>query len=131
MMSPRTRLLSVLTAAFMVLVWVTRIRNAAADDSISTATRTGAYALSAAGLVGAVLLLVFAARRSRPIWAVLVAGVHAVVWAVRGLQIALGPRPVGFKVVHVVLALVAIGLAIAVARSTRSHRSAVSLSAAP
>ena len=118
-MSQRTRTLSFVTAAWMVFVWITRIRNAAGDGTLTSAGRATAYLLSAACLAGAAALAVIAARRGPERFVSVIVVAHAVIWVIRGAQIALGDRAVGFKVVHVVLALVWIGLAVLVVRSTR------------
>ena len=106
----------------MTFVWVTRIRNAAGDDAMSTANRNGAFALSAVCLVGAAVVATLGARSSRPRWVVAIVVAHGLVWLVRGAQIAAGDRPPGFKVVHVALAAVSIALAAAIVRSTRPTR---------
>jgi hypothetical protein len=118
-MSSRTRALTFATAGWMVFVWVTRIRNAVGDDTLTAGGRATAYVLSAACLAGAAALAVFAARRAPERYVVPIVVAHAAVWVVRGTMIALDDRGVAFKLVHVVLALVSIGLAAAVVRSTR------------
>ena len=58
------------------------------------------------------------------------AGITTVVWAVRGVQIALADHSVGFIVVHTVLALVSIGLAVVAWRAVDGDRPASSTVAA-
>lgn len=118
-MSPRTRVLTLSNAAFMGLVWVTRIRNAAGDDTISNGTRAAAFLLSAVCLGGAAALVVLALRGIAFRWVAAIVVAHAAIWLVRGTQIALGERSLGFKAVHVMLAVVSILLAAAVLRANR------------
>src|SRR3954454_4575569 len=113
-MSQRTRTLSFVMAGWMAFVWITRIRNAAGDETLSSVARASAYILSAVCLAGAATLAVVAARRGpeRLVVALVVPIVvaHAAIWIIRATQIALGDRGVPFKVVHVVLGLVSVGL---------------------
>lgn len=102
----------------MTFVWVTRIRNALGDDKLSRAGQVQAYGLSILGLAGAVTLAwLVLGTRHRPLTGrrssvvIVIAGLHAVVWVVRGVGIALGDRSIGFIVVHVVLAVVSVALA--------------------
>ena len=98
-------------AGWMAFVWVTRIRNAAGDDQLSTTAAALAYALSAIGLIGAAVL-VAAAWKGIAVWLVVpVAVIEIVIWVVRGTTIALGDRAPGFKAVHVVLAAISVALA--------------------
>lgn len=94
-------------AAWTVFVWGTRIRTILSDDG-------GAVALAVAvGLtVLGVLVAVDAATKRLPWavpWAVLAT---VVVWAVRAPQVLVNDHGVGFKVVHVALAVVSVALAI-------------------
>jgi hypothetical protein len=118
-MSTRTRNLTFLNAAWMAFVWVTRIRNAAGDDTLTTGGRATAYILSAGFLAGAATLAVVAARRGPERAVAPIAVAHAAIWVLRGTQIALGDRGVAFKAVHVVLAIASIALATVLVRSTR------------
>jgi hypothetical protein len=106
-------------------VWCTRIRNATADDALSSGARTFSVVLSltfVAFSVAAVVVLVRAWSRPLARLDALVlrafAGWTVAVWVVRIPMIALDDRSVGFKVVHAVLGLVSIGLAAVVWRST-------------
>jgi hypothetical protein len=105
----------------MTFVWVTRIRNAAADTDISDATRTGAYVLSAACLLGAAALAWVGWKGGPLVFARAVAAAHAVVWVVRGVQIATAGHSVGFVVVHEVLAVISILLSVWVWRASASR----------
>lgn len=76
------------------------------------------YGLSILGLAGAVTLAwLVLGTRHRPLTGrrssvvIVIAGLHAVVWVVRGVGIALGDRSIGFIVVHIVLAVVSVALA--------------------
>ena len=122
-MSNRTRNLTFVTAGWMTFVWITRIRNAADDATLSSTGRATAYLLSAACLAGAATLAIVAARRGpeRLVVALVIPIViaHGAIWIIRGTQILLGDRGVPFKVVHLLLGLVSVGLAVLVVRSTR------------
>lgn len=111
-----TRVACWVNAGWMAFVWSTRIKNAVGDATLSRRGQVIAYGLSAVCLVGAALLAVAAWRlAARKLVArrliVSVGVIHAAIWVVRGVAIAAGSRAVGFKVVHVVLALISIGLA--------------------
>lgn len=90
-----------LLGAWTLVVWATRIRNAAGE--------VGPTLLASSFVVLA--LAVFVTRgASRPLRAL--AGWTVAVWAIRLVDIALlSEHPAGFVVVHTVLALVSIGLA--------------------
>ena len=120
-MLDRLRLACWVTAGWMTFVWVTRIRNAASDTDISEATRTGAYVLSAACLSGAVALAWVGWKSGPLVLARVVAAAHAVVWVVRGVQIATAGHEVGFVVVHEVLAVISILLSVWVWRASASR----------
>ncbi|HKY14351.1 MAG TPA: hypothetical protein VJM33_05465 [Microthrixaceae bacterium] len=105
------RAASFVNAGWMAFVWVTRIRNAASDDEISSATRAGAYALSAACLIGAALLVWVGWRGSPLGLARIVVVAHGLVWVVRGLQIVFAGHDLAFVVVHEALAVISISLA--------------------
>lgn len=113
-------------AAWSAFVWCTRISNAWNDVSATTATKVGATALSLSVLVLAVAAVVVVVRaRSRAVTGAerrvvqVFAGWTIAVWIVRAVEISLADystnpaitNPTGFKVVHVVLGLVSIGLA--------------------
>jgi hypothetical protein len=107
--------------AWTLFVWVGRVRNIVDDEALTGWSRIWrlGFALSfvVLGTVAGVLALgrlVAGTRawRSRGLWlvAVSLAAYGALTWLVRGIDIALGNHSVGFKVVHVVLAVVSIGL---------------------
>ena len=101
-------------AAWTVFVWGTRIRNILADDGLSPGL------VVAVGLTVLGVLVAVWAARGRPSWAVPAAVVAThVVWAVRVPQIALNDHSAAFVAVHLVLAVVSVGLALATARTQR------------
>jgi len=90
-----------------LLLWTTRIRNIVADDWTVTDLILP---------IGLTVLAVLALVRRRPGLLVL-AGVTTAVWVVRLPLVLVHDHPVGFKVVHAVLAVVSIALSIATARA--------------
>ena len=100
-----------INAAWMTFVWVTRIRNAVGDSTLSTSGQVIAYGLSAVCLVGAAILVAAVWKSVATALVVPVGIAHSAIWVVRGIAIAVGSRAVGFKVVHVTLAVISIGLA--------------------
>lgn len=111
-------------AVWTLFVWVGRLRNLIrepgplADASGWSLVWSLAFTTLGLALVGALVL-----RRSGRVpvavgWAVAALGaLTVVVWVPRAVDIALGDHSVGFVVVHVVLAAVSIGLAVAAWRS--------------
>jgi hypothetical protein len=98
-------------AAWTVFVWGTRIRNILADDAGLPSL------LVASGLTVLGILVAVHAAAGRPRWAVPAAAAATLaVWAVRVPQILLHDHSAGFVVVHVVLAAVSVGLAVAATR---------------
>lgn len=92
---------------FTLLVWATRIRNIVADG----------WTLPELILpVGLTVLAVAALLRRRP-WLPVLAGATVAVWIVRVPLVLLRDHTAGFKVVHVVLAVVSVVLACAAWRS--------------
>ena len=112
-------------AAWTVLVWVGRIDNVLGDPDLSTGGRAARLALALSFMVLGLAVAVLAVRgrpldrRGRVLVAV-AAGWTVAVWVVRGGQIALGDHSVGFVVVHLVLAVVSIGLALGAWHVTRT-----------
>lgn len=107
-------------------VWGNRLNNLVADDATAGEWAVSG-SLSAVSLVlalGAAVVAVQAWRRS---WPTPTAGARRLlrvlawwsigVWVVRGLDIALDWRSVGFVVVHLVLAAVSIGLGLGLLRA--------------
>jgi hypothetical protein len=101
-----------------LFVWTTRIGTALGEDDLSAAARTGRVALAFSfTVVGLVLVTVAWRSRGRglhpgEIRVVRLSAAWTVgVWLVRGVQIALADHEAGFIAVHLVLAVVSIGLA--------------------
>ncbi len=95
--------------AWTVFVWAGRIRN-------------GGSVL----LAGTFLVLAAIALWRRRHWVTALAAWTVVVWAVRTPVILVHDHPVGFKVVHTVLAVVSIALAVTAAREATARRAPVS-----
>ena len=100
------------------LVWTTRLRNIWTDDGLSAGDRWARSALAlsftALAALAVVGLVRRAAWRGRAVRAL--AGWTVVVWAVRAVQIAAADHAIGFVAVHLVLAVVSIGLAVLAVR---------------
>jgi hypothetical protein len=99
-------------AGWTVFMWATRIRNAAAQDDLSTAGKVGAVTIAVGFTAAGAMLAVGAARRSGALtrWVPVFAVVTILYWVVRAVQIIGRDHPVGFKLVHTVLAAVSIAL---------------------
>jgi hypothetical protein len=116
----RTLAVLVLFAGWTLFVWVGRIRNLAQEPGpIAEASRWSLLGSVAFTVLGLLLLATSASARLgsgrgplRPVVAALGA-LTTGVWVVRALDIALGDHSIGFVVVHLVLAVVSIGLAVA------------------
>lgn len=97
----------VILAAWTLLLWSTRIRNALDDSELVGWTRTWQIGISVlfvvVGIVLGLLSLV------RPMWAIPVGLVLAVGgsiwWAIRGTGVVLADYELGFTLVHVALAI--------------------------
>ncbi len=101
-----------------LFVWTTRIGTALGEDDLSGAARAGKVALAVAfTLLGVALLTVAWRSRGRALRPTevgvvrLAAAWTVAVWIVRGIQIATADHEAAFVVVHLVLAVVSIGLA--------------------
>lgn len=121
---PGRRLL-VAFGAWTLFVWGTRVGTAFEQDDLRGLDRVGRVGMAVGFTLAGIALLVVAWRaRGRVLTAgeVLVIRLAAAwtiaVWLVRGVQIALADHEVAFIVVHLVLALVSIGLAVATTRTT-------------
>ena len=109
-----------------LFTWANRIRLAAADTSLHGFSRLWAIGLAivfttVALALGAAALAFVAGSAGVPggrlrRGALALALIGSAWWAVRGVQISLHDHPIGFKVVHSVLALVTIGLSALVGR---------------
>ena len=117
-------------AAWTLFVWVGRVRNVWADASLDTAGKVGRSALALSFVVLALPVLVWAVRRRAAIPAAMRYVVVALaawttgVWVVRSAGIWVHDHPVGFKVVHTVLAVISITLAALAVKRLRSEASA-------
>ena len=139
---PATRAPSALWAvgafvAWTLFVWIGRIRNALTDPELSGSDRVGPLVLSTIFVAGAIVLgaLLYrdhvdatpASARTLRLATWVVGGYTTVVWLVRAGDIALaGDHEVGFVVVHVVLAVVSIGLAAWAALATERRYAHIS-----
>jgi hypothetical protein len=115
---PGRRLL-VAFGAWTLFVWATRIGTAAADEAWDRVAMAVGFTL--AGV--AVLVVAWRARGraltdGEVLGLRLAVGFTIVVWLIRGVQIALADHEVGFVVVHLVLAVVSVGLGIAAVRAS-------------
>ena len=115
-------------AAWTVLVWVGRLRNVVVNDDLSGWSFIWrllvALAFTGIGLVLGSLLFrhrLTPASNSRPaLLGAALAVVGSIWWLVRGTGILLATYPVGFKIVHTLLALVTVMLSMVVLRIHRS-----------
>lgn len=106
-------------AAWTLFTWGTRIRNASSDDEALTA-----YLLPLALIAIAVMTLVRARR-----WGPLLVITTTVAWLVRVPMILVSDHPIGFKVVHTMLAVISWALAAWSVRSgSRGRRPATASS---
>jgi hypothetical protein len=99
-------------------IWLTRVRNIFTDESLD-ATGKVLWLVPALGLgLGGVLALWAwwqgRAGLARPLAAVLLATI--VYWPVRTVIMLFGDHSVGFRLVHLALAIVSVGLAVAAGR---------------
>jgi hypothetical protein len=123
----RTRWAVVAFAAWTLFVWTGRVRNVWADSSLDTAGKVGRSALAMSFVVLALPVLVWAVRRRASVPAamrylvVALAAWTVGVWVVRSAGIWVHEHPVGFKVVHTVLAAISITLAALAVKRLRSE----------
>lgn len=100
------------------MIWLARIRNIAADDSLGTGGRAlwlvPAVVFGFGGLLAIAAWWRGGAALARPLTAVVAAVV--LYWPVRTVLILLDGRSMAFRLVHLVLAVVSVGLAVAVWR---------------
>jgi hypothetical protein len=113
--------------AWTVFIWLNRLANAWGSETESTTDKVVSTVLAGVLLGFALAGLVVLVRSwSTPLtvgWARVLqgfAGLTVAVWVVRIPQIFLADHELGFKVVHAALGIVAIVLAVAVWRTTRS-----------
>jgi hypothetical protein len=108
--------------AWTFLVWTTRIGNIWGDAELDAAERWGrtGLALSFTVLAAAVIVAYWYGERLGVRRAVLaLCGWTVAVWTVRSAAILLGDWSVGFKAVHLVLAISSIALSVVALRSLR------------
>lgn len=118
-MPPARPLVTVALVAWTLLVWTTRISNIWSDEALSDGEKWGRTGLALSFTVLAVGVAVALWRRAtwlRPA-VVALAGWTVAVWVVRSVGIATGDHDVAFVVVHLVLAVVSMGLAGAAVRA--------------
>ena len=113
-------------SGWTLFVWVGRLRNIAADETLSGWALAWRAGLSATfvGLALALLFAVFVRPSATRPAALVLATVGIAVWAVRGIDIALGDHSAAFIAVHTVLAIVTIGLGVIVLRRWFAPRAA-------
>lgn len=123
----RVVVVTLLFAAWTLFVWVGRLRNLMAEPgSVLDANRwslAGSVAFTVLGAIVAVAALAhWSGRSRRPLVSAVaaLAGLTIGVWLLRALDIATGDHSVGFIAVHLVLAVVSIGLAVAAVASLRT-----------
>lgn len=108
-------------AGWTLFVWATRIGNVWRDGDLEVGQKLGRTGLAASFTVLAVVVLVAVVQRRRrlPTAVLALAGWTTAVWVVRATRIVLADHEGAFKVVHVVLAVVSIGLSALAARAVR------------
>jgi hypothetical protein len=114
-------------SAWTLFVWVGRVRNVWADASLDTSAKVGRSALAASFVVLGAATLIYALKHRRglaPRSTLYLVGPFAAwtvgVWVVRSVGIWLHEHPLGFKIVHTVLAAISIALAVDAVRRLRS-----------
>lgn len=121
------RLAVPLFLGWTLFVWGGRLRNLAADPGgfaeASQWSLWGSVVFVTLAVISVVLLVARQAAFGRVVLAALVA-LTVGVWLVRAVDIALGDHSIGFIVVHVVLAVVSIGLGVAAWRTAPGGRNA-------
>jgi hypothetical protein len=115
---PRREPLVAVLVGWTFFVWTTRIGNIWRDHSLSGGQKVGSTALALSFTALAALVLVaYVQRRTWLSGAVLVlAGWTTGVWIVRFAAIVGDDHAAGFVAVHLVLAIVSIGLAVMATR---------------
>jgi hypothetical protein len=114
---------AVVLTIWTVLVWTTRFGTIWSDGDLDTAGKLGRTALALTFTLLAAGVAVALWRRADAAlgWLVVaLAGWTTAVWIVRSVGIAAGDHDTGFKVVHLILAVVSIGLSAWAVRSLGS-----------
>lgn len=122
----RRALPELVLSGWTLFVWGGRLRNLAADETLSSWALAWRAGLSATfvGLALGLLIAVFVRPHATKPTALVLAAVGIAVWAVRGIDIALGDHSAAFIAVHTVLAIVTIGLGVFVLRRWFGPRAA-------
>jgi hypothetical protein len=120
-------------AGWSAYVWATRIRNAVGDDKLGRFTRAWTLSLSLAFVAVAVVTAALCWRTARSSGSRLrfdlasrravaaLLGATVLVWALRvPFIVADHSRDVPFKVVHITLAVISVGLGLAARRSVEA-----------
>lgn len=99
-------------------IWLTRIRNILGDDSLDAGGKAlwmaPAVVFGAGGVVALLAWWKGQASLARPLAAVAMAVI--LYWPIRTVFIMVDGRSLAFRMVHVVLSVVSVGLAVAVGR---------------
>jgi len=115
-------------AAWTLGIWVSRVRNAIADDDLDGAARASAILIAVAFVAGGLALAttLWTGHRWHAIVVDLLAGAGILRWSIRGpIILASDEWEAGFKVVHTVLWVVTVALSVMAWRELRSsHGSA-------
>lgn len=104
-------------------VWIARIKNAVGDDGMSAGGKVIAV-ITALAFLGAAGALAYVHVRSHPgarRAAAAFALVSIVYWLIRAATIVVRDHPIGFIVVHTLLALITVGLGVWVLRSVSTR----------
>ena len=119
-----TRLLAVLIA-WTIVVWVGRVRNILADDSLTSVDRSWRLVVAGIflGFAGISIAVMAGWLKQHPVGSTRLVAIFCLwtiaFWSVRGAGLLLGDHEAGFKVVHTVLAGVSIALAVLLQRTDR------------
>lgn len=112
-MSTAHRSLTIALVVWTVLVWTTRLNNIWADDALTNGDKWGRTGLALSFTVLAAVAAVALHRRAtwQGMAVRVLAGWTIGVWVTRAVGIATGDHSAAFITVHLVLAIVSIGLA--------------------
>ncbi len=104
--------------AWTLFVWFTRLNNVFGDGTLSDSEtiRGAAIALAFVVVAASIPLVAVGANRFIGTYASIVAVITAAWWTVRLFTNLFGDGSAGFKVVHTLLSIVAVGLSVAVLR---------------
>jgi len=104
-------------------LWIIRIKNAVGDDRASASGKVIAVitALAFLGAAGALASAHVRSHAGRRRAAAVFALISIVYWLIRAATIVVRDHPIGFTVVHAVLALITVGLGVWVLRSVSTR----------